>query len=616
MASNPLTKRTFWLFFVLFFLLVSATSLWTVAIWRLDRGLDELTEEGASKLDLYVTYLKGVLQKYESLPELLAVDKKLINALVLPDDEQQLAALNVYLETINTISATADIYLMNNKGLTLAASNWRDELSFVGKNFSYRPYFTEAMQGRLGRYYALGTTSSRRGYYFAYPVEANGQILGAVVIKINIDLVENAWEQKNKIFLITDPDGVVFITTRQDWRFLSLKPLAVEVEKRIVASKRYPNASFTPLTKVKRQLDVNRQLVSLSGGADGLDQEYLLQTRSMAEADWNVHVLSDTRTVRASVVWLNVMVASFLCLTAILFLLLRQRRARLAELERVKEKARMILQEANEQLELRVKERTCELTDINLLLRQEIQDRQRTEADLQNTRNELIHAAKLAALGQMSAGINHELNQPLAAIRSYTDNSMQFLEMGRYEDALGNLIQIAELTDRMARIGIQLKMFSRKSSGQIVVLPLHGVIDGALEILRPSLRSSRVSVQVRLNPEHLEVMANNVLLQQVLVNIIGNAIQAVEGAAEREIHLGAAAEGDTVIMQIRDSGPGIAAKDLPYIFDPFFTTKKSGQGLGLGLTISDRILRDMNGSLRVAVISVGACFEILLPKAP
>lgn len=600
----------------LIFLIILGTSLWTASIWQLNQGLDELAEEGAIKLDLYVTYLKGVLQKYESLPELLAVDKKLINALALEGDERQLAALNVYLETINTISATADTYLMDKNGLTIAASNWRDKLSFVGKNFSYRPYFTEAMQGRLGRYYALGTTSSRRGYYFAYPVVANQQILGAVVIKINIDSVENAWEQKDKIFLITDPDGVVFITTKQDWRFLSLKLLAEAVEKRIVASKRYPNASFTPLTKVKRQLDADRQIVQLATATENSGSEYLLQTRSMTEAEWNVHVLSDTKAVRDSVIWLNILVGSFLLLAFILFLLLQQRHSRLAELERIKEKARKILEEANEQLELRVEQRTSELTDMNLLLRREIQDRQRTEADLKNTRNELIHAAKLAALGQMSAGINHELNQPLAAIRSYTDNGMQFLQKGRYEDALGNLIQIAELTDRMARIGIQLKMFSRKSSGQIVVLPLHGVIDGALEILQPSLRSSKVVVEVRLKPEHLEVMANNVLLQQVMVNIIGNAIQAVQGAAQRQIWIEAEAKDATVIMLVRDSGPGIAAKDLPYIFDPFYTTKKSGQGLGLGLTISDRILRDMNGNLRVADVASGACFEILLPKAP
>lgn len=616
MSRNSSPKMPSFIFSGLIFLIILGTSLWTASVWQLNRGLDELAEEGAIKLDLYVTYLKGVLQKYESLPELLAVDKKLINALALEGDERQLAALNVYLETINTISATADTYLMDKNGLTIAASNWRDKLSFVGKNFSYRPYFTEAMQGRLGRYYALGTTSSRRGYYFAYPVVANQQILGAVVIKINIDSVENAWEQKDKIFLITDPDGVVFITTKQDWRFLSLKPLAEAVEKRIVASKRYPNASFTALTKVKQQLDADRQIVQLANRTENNSSEYLLQTRSMTEAEWNVHVLSDTKTVRDSVIWLDILIGSFLLLAFILFLLLQQRRSRLAELERIKEKARKILEEANEQLELRVEQRTSELTDMNLLLRREIQDRQRTEADLKNTRNELIHAAKLAALGQMSAGINHELNQPLAAIRSYTDNGMQFLQKGRYEDALGNLTQIAELTDRMARIGIQLKMFSRKSSGQIVVLPLHGVIDGALEILQPSLRSSKVVVEVRLKPEHLEVMANNVLLQQVMVNIIGNAIQAVQGAAQRQIWIEAEAKDATVVMLVRDSGPGIAAKDLPYIFDPFFTTKKSGQGLGLGLTISDRILRDMNGNLRVADVASGACFEILLPKAP
>lgn len=598
------------------FLIVSVSTLWLTTIIMYKRGIDELSSDGTVKLELFVTYLQGVLKAYESLPELLATDANLVNALLNPAEDQRIQKLNRYLETINAISDTADTYLMDREGLTIAASNWQEEHPFVGRNFSYRPYFLEAMKGQLGRYYALGTTSSKRGYYFAYPVRRDGEILGVVVIKVNIDSVEQAWGHESESFLVTDPDGVVFITTQPDWRFHTLHPLKEDVKKQIIDSKRYPNATLDVLAEVRENINADKQLVYLHSEKDPLNRNHLLLTRHMIEAGWNVHIMTDTLSVKKRVAWANVMVGAALLLGYLLLLLLMQRRYRLAELSLIREKTRRTLQRANEKLEVRVQERTHELTETNKLLRREIKDRQRTEEALKKTRNELIHAAKMAVLGQMSAGINHELNQPLAAIRSYADNGKQFLKKGRPEEALWNLEQIGELTERMAQIGVQLKLFSRKTSGQMAIVPLHGVVDGALEILRPSIRKSGVQIFINLNPENIEVKANNVLLQQVLVNLIGNAIQAVEICRKRIVTINASVEGETVILTVSDSGPGIEKVNLPYLFEPFFTTKKSGQGLGLGLTISDRILRDMRGKIRIVEqVNEGACFEITLEKA-
>jgi two-component system C4-dicarboxylate transport sensor histidine kinase DctB len=614
MTQKP--KRRFFLLSGVIFLVISICTLSLTSVVMYQRGLDRLTEEGTIKLELFVTYLQGVLRAYESLPELLATDDNLVNALLNPAEDKRIAKLNRYLETINSISDTADTYLMDREGLTIAASNWQEERPFVGRNFSYRPYFLEAMQGQLGRYFALGTTSSKRGYYFAYPVRRKGEILGVVVIKVNIDSVEQAWGHQGESFLVTDPEGVVFITTRQEWRFNTLRPLESSVKNQIIESRRYPNAALRVLSEVREKLAADQQLVKLHSEEDPNDRDHLLLTRHMPEAGWSVHILTDSLPVRKSVVLVNIMVGAVLLLTYLLLLLLMQRQYRLAELGRIREKTRKTLQRANEKLEIRVHERTRELTETNKLLRREIKDRQRTEAALKKTRNELIHAAKMAVLGQMSAGINHELNQPLAAIRSYTDNGKQFLIKGRHEEALWNLEQIAELTERMAQIGVQLKLFSRKTSGQITVVPLHGVVDGALEILRPSIRKVGVTFQVNLKPENIEVQANNVLLQQVLVNLIGNAIQAVETSNRRMVTIEARLEGEHVIITVQDSGPGILDADLPYIFDPFFTTKKSGQGLGLGLTISERIVKEMRGKIQILKqVEEGACFEITLDKA-
>lgn len=583
--------------------------------WTYRQGLVDLGRQGTAKLELYITYLQGVLDKYKSLPELLATDRLLVQALRYPADAQQIDTLNRYLETINSISDTADTYLMDRTGLTIAASNWKSEQSFVGRNFSYRPYFQEAMQGRLGRYFALGTTSSKRGYYFAYPVKKDRAILGAVVVKINIDSVEQNWGHRDESYLISDPDGVIFVTSNPEWLYRTLEPLDTAVRRQIIDSQRYANASLAPLSSGGDKAGNTGQVIRLRASSSKEARDYFRLSHFMDEAGWHVHILTDTQGLKKNVLFVNIMVSSGLVLSFLLALLLAQRQHRFTELNRIEEEARRTLQEANEQLESRVLERTSELTEANRLLLREIGDRQRTEIALKKTRTELIHAAKLAALGQMSAGINHELNQPLAAIRSYADNGKQFLSKGRLEETLWNLEQIGELTERMAQIGGQLKLFSRKSSGQITVVPLHGVIDGALEITRPSIKKSDTQVMVDLFPEQIEVRANNVLLQQVLVNLINNAIQAMETVAPRKIGILAREEGKMVVIKISDSGTGIAEENLPHIFDPFYTTKKSGQGLGLGLTISDRILLDMNGSIAATTTDQGACFTITLEKA-
>ncbi len=612
MKSNRLFKKI--LIFVITFFLI-ASNLWLAYNWLFQIQLKNLAEDGQARLELYITYLKGVLEKYESLPELLANDTNMANMLSDPNGSKKIDALNKYLEKINNISDASDTYLMDKEGLTIAASNWNEEHPFVGKNFSYRPYFKEAMGGHLGRYFALGTTSSLRGYYFAYPVDKDDKILGALVVKINIDTVENNWGHTDDTFLVTDPDGIIFLTTRKDWRFHTLSPLSPETLKRVIASRRYPNANIESLNVTHEEKNDIGRLIEIKMPKDFKARKYLLLSRKMKQAGWNVQILMDTWRVERFVLSVFLMFGILLALTCLFALVVKQRRQRINDLKRFEEQARKVLQDANRKLETRVSERTHELTEINSLLRKEIEDRKRTEEALQKTRSELVHAAKMAALGQMSAGINHELNQPLAAIRSYTDNGKLFLQKGRLEDTMWNLEQIGELTERMAQLGVQLKLFSRKSSGEITFVPLHAVIDGALEILSPAIKKSGVKIDIRIEPKDLGVRANYVLLQQVIINLITNALHAIEDLSVREIKISSLVQEDKVSIQIRDSGKGIEPIHLPHIFDPFYTTKKTGQGLGLGLSITDRILREMNGWIKVTNSESGAVFEFTLEKA-
>lgn len=577
------------------------------------QGVDKLAEEGSYQLILYATYLQGVLEKYEALPELLATDERLVNFFLHPGSRERVDVLNHYLETVNAISDAADTYLMDAEGLTIAASNWQAERPFVGRNFSYRPYFQQAMSGQLGRYFALGTTSSRRGYYFAYPVRSAQKIVGAVVIKINIDSVEKNWGHKEEIFLVTDPDGVIFLTTKPQWRFHSLVPLTAEVKERILKSKRYPNAPLTPLgLQQKTPKSAAHALVVLQEAESSTT--YLQQTFAMDHAGWQVHVLSETGKVQGGVVRILLAILAFFGLVGCSLFMVWQRQQRIRERIHHQEQTREMLQLTNAGLEQRVNERTCELTTANTLLRKEIEERKKTEEKLRLARSELVHTAKLATIGQMATGINHELNQPLAAIQAYADNGRKFLEKGRQQEALWNFKQISELIERMARIGSQLKIFSRKTRGNINSVPLYSVVDGALEIITPLLRKTGVEINVVILPDDVMVQANSVLLQQALVNLISNAIQALQEQSEKQIEVLAFIEQANTCITIQDNGPGLP-RDKEKIFEPFYTTKPAGQGLGLGLTITRRIIEDMNGTISIDSDTQGTTALIMLQTA-
>jgi two-component system, NtrC family, C4-dicarboxylate transport sensor histidine kinase DctB len=586
--------------------------LWQVAQLVRERALDELRLSGQRQLNIYVTHLRGQLEKYEFLPELLSTNARLVDLLKRPGDRERIDALNRYLETINTIANASDTYLMDRDGLTIAASNWQSEKPFIGRNFSYRPYFQQAMQGHLGRYYALGTTSGKRGYYFAYPVRYGEEILGAVVIKVDLTALEQQWRGRQEEVVVTDPEGVIFITTRPDWRFRSLQSLSPVDKARIDASRRYSGAEVEPLNIQRREaLTAGVSLITLAPmpGLDHLegDEHYLVQQIAMPEAGWRVHLLTPLHQVQQRIGW-SLMITSFAFAALVLMgLVLQQRYRRRRERARYEAQANQSLREARDRLEQRVEERTDDL-------RQEMAERRRMEHALRQTRDELIQAAKLAMLGQMSASISHEINQPLAAIRSYTDNARQFLQQGRIDSVAWNLEQIAELINNMTQISSQLKLFARKTDGQRSAVSLHNVIESSKRILLPQLR--RTETELRLPPvkQEVEVMADPVRLEQVLVNLIANAMNAMEQQSERWVDIGIETGLERLRLIIRDNGPGISEEHLKRIFDPFFTTKETG--LGLGLSISQHIVESMGGTLTARNSRQGgALFTLELPLA-
>lgn len=253
----------------------------------------------------------------------------------------------------------------------------------------------------------------------------------------------------------------------------------------------------------------------------------------------------------------------------------------------------------------------------NQRLSDEIEERRRAEANLRQTQDELIQAAKLAVLGQLAAGINHELNQPLAAIRAYGENARRFLALSRYDQADANLEQIVELTERMADISAQLRQFSRKSSERQETISVQACIDYALRLFQSRLREGNINIILDWPDETLWVKGDLVRLEQVLVNLIGNALQAMKTSPSPQLTLGAHIHQQQVIISVSDNGPGIPEEHLGHIFEPFFTTKAPGSGLGLGLSISSRIMDDLGGKLQVVnQREGGARFTITLPHSP
>jgi two-component system C4-dicarboxylate transport sensor histidine kinase DctB len=591
-----------------------------------------LANDGERQLDLHAAQLAGRLARFDYLPQVLATDARLVELLLAPDNAARLAELNRALEEIAAISGAADVYVMNADGLTIAASNWQSQRTFIGRFFHYRPYFQQAMAGQPGRYFALGSTSGLRGYYFAHPIRDGGDVLGAVVVKVDMSNAEAHLAHLGQEVLVTDPDGVVFISTRREWRFRTLTPLSDKERRRLRESLRYPGVDFAPLpiristntgpTQVwtaprKRASDAPTNGTPKPEGSVQFVR-YLAQQLPMPDAGWTMHLLTPMSLLHPRVLAV-VAVAGALCLTLFsLALGLWQRHERQQERALFDQQASEALRRAHDELEHRVEQRTADLLRSNERLSREIDERRRTEAELRQTQGELVQAAKLATLGQLSAGINHELNQPMAAIRSYADNGRALLAKGRFDEVGWNLQQVSELIGRMGRIAGQLKIFARKSTGRVGPVAVDSVIDTALAVVAPRIRRTGAELDVMRPAPALRLRGDENLVQQVLVNLLGNALQAIDGQPRRLVRVSARTTDDSerpeVVLAVEDTGPGIAGEHLERIFDAFFTTKDGSEGLGLGLTISKRIIEDLDGSLEAGPSALGgARFTIRLP---
>jgi two-component system C4-dicarboxylate transport sensor histidine kinase DctB len=544
--------------------------------------LTERAAEAQSQLELYAQNLGTLIERFRSVPALLALDSDIQDLLHRPDDQALRQTLNVRLERLNQASGSAVLYLLDTRGHTLAASNWNEPSSFVGHDYAFRPYFQDAVRTGSGRYFAVGVTTGVPGYFLSHAVrDALGELLGVLVVKLELEELQRDWLAQSGVLLVTDDHGIVILSNRPTWRFRYLNPLSDEDRQHLVQVRQYDGRILRPLARSDlRKLSPAAELSRIKH--DDVTRDVVWQRRQLLEDGWTFHLLLDPSPADRDV--RSYRLAAFGLWMTLVFLLLylRQRRKNLR-----------LQRNSRAELERLVQARTQALT---------------------LAQDELIQAAKMAALGQMSAALTHEINQPLTAMHMQLSTQRLLLSAGRIEDAEQNLERIETLLQRMAALTSHLKGFSRKTaSGVREAIDLAHVAEQAVALMSPRINEQRVNIDCAFEGPAW-VLGDGIRLEQVVLNLLQNALDALRQAIHPRIELRIADDATHWCLTVADNAGGIDEINLEVVFDPFFTTKPAGEGLGLGLAVSYDIIHDLGGSLTVANSAEGAVFTLRLAK--
>jgi two-component system C4-dicarboxylate transport sensor histidine kinase DctB len=536
-------------------------------------GLSALKTSGQISLVQSQDRLLSQLEAFQELSNFLARHPDIVNTargLIAPQD------LNELLLRHALASGAGDVYMLDQTGTVVASSNFEDSASFIGLDFQDRPDVISAKTGRLGVYHGIEPADKTRDFFYTRGVLTDGnQAEAFIVVKVDASLLEFNWRIDDKILTFVDEDGVAFLANRA----------GLLMRQDVPAPTRYPDEVVKAAHPFSQQSIGEFDIQRFESGL-GLPREALIIERDILLINMTARLYLDTTDARNRAKLQAALAAALMAVLGLYIMNVSQHRRRMSDKLRIEE-------EANADLEARVAKRTQQL--------------ERTQADL-------IQASKLTALGQMSAGISHELAQPLSTIQNYAENSTKLLDRDRTGDAQENLLRISEQATRMGRIIQNLRAFARKETEPLEAVEMNEVLTASIALAQQPMLDAGVTLLRTGDTRPIFVQAGKVRLQQVVVNLLSNAIDAMIGQPTRHITLDLQVD-DQVRVTIRDTGPGLA--DPKRVFEPFYTTKDIGmsKGLGLGLSISYGIVGSFGGTLSATnTQDGGAIFTISLPE--
>ncbi|MCR9123148.1 MAG: ATP-binding protein [Phyllobacteriaceae bacterium] len=528
--------------------------------------------------------LINTIEQYRILPSVIGNDPRLISVL---DDRTKTAAANRYLKTVRGQSGTAELFLLDATGNTIAASNHDEEPTFIGENYQFRPYFLDALAHGTGQFYAIGATTGIPGYFISTRVISPAGTVGVVVVKVDLREVALGWKAANSLVAVTDKDGIVFLTSIDEWLYRPVVSLTDEKAGRIVASRKFGNANVVQATPIFAD---NATEFSLDGGTFVADQNLVTRV-DFPYAGWSVIQRTSLGVVQTTALAAAISVGLATLLLGAAMIIFSQRRSLI----------RLKLAQT-EELERKVEERTTALA-------QEIEERKGIETALRETQDGLVQAAKMAALGQMSAAIVHEVSQPLAALENTLASAGIYAERGEPDKTTEKVKGARRTIERIQRMVRHLKSFARRENPpRLQPISVNAAVREAVALAEPHRKEVGARIESAV-PDNLMVMAGDVRLAQVILNLTINALDAARGSDQPIVVISADSDDDgrTATIEVRDNGPGINIANVKQLAEPFYTTKETGEGLGLGLSISNMITEEFGGRLSLQNDHRGGC---------
>lgn len=536
--------------------------------WLSDRFSESTRNRAELRLALYSGNMLSELQRTSVVPLLLARDPELIGAL----DRGAYASTSARLISFQAEIGAASILLLDKDGRTVGATN----RNVLGSNHRSDAFFVDAQRTRDTVFTATRGEAGGYGFTYSRAVRADNRLLGVIVVAVDLMKYERAWAGLQDAVLVTDSEGSVILATEPRWRGL---PVA-----EALAVRDAPSA-------IRRALQATADWAQNPPDAYVRGEAVMKTEARVPFRGWRIVTFTAYDSVRERVNGvLALEIMGFAILLAMSFYLL-SRKAWSQSMSFQRESA--------------------ELRLLNARLQREIAEREKVQKDLAVAELTLAQSSKLAALGEMSAAVSHELNQPLAAMKTYLAGARLLLQRKRADEALSSFQRIDDLIERMGAITRQLKSYARKGGEAFEPVDMRACVSSALSMMEPQLKLRVVRITRALPRQPVMVMADRLRLEQVIINLLRNALDATKSTENPQIDILLSA-GDTAILAVRDNGHGIT--EPGNLFEPFYTTKKPGEGVGLGLAISSGIVTDLGGRLMARnAEGGGAVFEVQLP---